>query len=98
MKRAERVEKARNVTDRRRDEAPSTQPGHRLAAARGGQKKPAPAPGSVRRSEAATLPPPAATDRRSGMRAKRTSVPAPSATVDEVVADLSRDPRREDDD
>jgi hypothetical protein len=114
-KRVERVEKARAVANRKRDEAiPSTKPGHRLATARGGR----PPAGRIaepraneprandsrasqdaarKRSEMPTLPPPPATPRRSGMRAKRKSI-SPSATVDEVVADLSRDPRREDED
>jgi hypothetical protein len=45
-----------------------------------------------------TMPPPPATARRSGMRSKRKTTGTPSATVDEVVADLSQDPRRETDD
>jgi hypothetical protein len=86
------VEKARPATNRKRDDvAPSTKPGHRLAAAR------AQDPAADKRSEMPTLPPPAATPRESGMRAKRKTPPSPSATVDEVVADLTRDPRREDD-
>ncbi len=105
------MEKARKVTSRRReDPIPATQPGHRLAARTQARnpKSAAIEPGARRRedagsrrseapgrSEATTLPPPA-TERRSGMRSKRTSV-SPSATVDEVVADLSKDPRREDD-
>jgi hypothetical protein len=44
-----------------------------------------------------TLRPPKGTeDRTSGMRARRPlRSEAPAATVDEVVADMSRDPRRE---
>jgi hypothetical protein len=86
------------VTTRKRDDAvPSTKPGHRLAVGRA--RKAPESDGTLRRkrSEVPTLPPPAATPRTSGMRPKRRSVPAPSATVDEVVADLSRDPRREKD-
>jgi hypothetical protein len=110
-KRVERVEKARSVANRKRDEAiPSTKRGHRLATARGGRppagrtaepraNEPRANENAARkRSEMPTLPPPAATPRRSGMRAKRKSIGTPSATVDEVVADLSRDPRREDED
>jgi hypothetical protein len=72
-----------------------------------------PAPKSVRqRAEAETLPPPASQPpptKRSGKpspKAQRARVsdvrgvnPAPgAATVDEVTADMSRDPRRERDD
>jgi hypothetical protein len=76
------------------------------------QSGPAPK-GARERSEAPTLPPPpsepppterqkrAATRRTEALRAsnvrsKRPTIPA--ATVDEVTADLSRDPRRERDD
>jgi hypothetical protein len=96
------------ATTRKRDEAvPSTKPGHRLAAGRA--RKGPESDGTVRRkrSEMPTLPPPPATPRSSGMppatprasgmRPKRRSLPAPSATVDEVVADLTHDPRREKD-
>lgn len=54
------------------------------------------------KSEAPTLPPPAlermekAERNRSGVRARRSQQPPPAATVDEVTADLSKDPRRED--
>ena len=65
--------------------------------------------GKRERAEAPTIPPPglakqeratrAASDevRHSGMRARRSSRSAPAATVDEVVADLSKDPRRDHD-
>jgi hypothetical protein len=71
-----------------------------------------PVPKSKReRSEAPTLPPPRARGqerdpgsvadpndaRHSGMRARRPTRSTPAATVDEVVADLSKDPRREHD-
>jgi hypothetical protein len=64
---------------------PSTRPGHRQAAA---SRKP---------SEAPTLPPPP--PKNSFMRPKKraTSTRAPSAKVDEVVADMKNDPRREED-
>jgi hypothetical protein len=67
-----------------------------------------PAPKDAReKTEAPTLPPPATetmpprsarreADRTSGMRKAKAKMPA--ATVDEVTADLSRDPRRERDD
>jgi hypothetical protein len=98
------VEKARTATNRKRDESiPSTKPGHRLAAARDRDPrqdrdhKVSDTDGAKeKRREAATLPPPA-TPRSSGIRAKRKSIASPSATVDEVIADLSKDPRREDD-
>jgi hypothetical protein len=82
------------TTRKRDDSVPSTKPGHRLAGA--GTRKATESDGTVRRkrSEMPTLPPPPATPRSSGMRSKRKTI-APSATVDEVVADLSRDPRRE---
>jgi hypothetical protein len=70
-----------------------------------------PVPKSKReRAEAPTLPPPGKTKeerkvrvsdetadaRPSGMRSRRaTRSSTPAATVDEVVADLSKDPRRE---
>ena len=71
-----------------------------------------PAPKTKRElSEAPTLPPPPieevpptrpsgrAGERTSGMRARRPKVSEhPSATVDEVTADMSKDPRREADD
>jgi hypothetical protein len=73
-----------------------------------------PVPKSKReRAEAPTIPPPrmskeerAAHDldgqvdaRPSGVRARKGARPStPAATVDEVVADLSKDPRRERDD
>ena len=83
---------------RKRDElAPSTKPGHRQATARA-EKQPADDAEARRKSsEVPPLPPPS--PRHSGMHPKkRHTVPAPSATVDEVVADMSKDPRREDDD
>jgi hypothetical protein len=82
---------------RKRDEgAPSTKPGHRQAAARA-QPPATEAPPRRKSSEVPTLPPPS--PHHSGMRAKkRTTIPAPSATVDEVVADLRDDPRCERDD
>lgn len=46
------------------------------------------------KAEAPTVPPPARAPKRSTVRPKqRQSIPA--ATVDEVVADLKNDPRRE---
>jgi hypothetical protein len=73
-----------------------------------------PAPKSRReRAEAPTLPPPKVVKdertsrptpgvedgRHSGVRGRRPAPPSiPAATVDEVVADLSKDPRRERDD
>ncbi|MGO9836937.1 MAG: hypothetical protein ACLP1X_22300 [Polyangiaceae bacterium] len=66
-----------------------------------------PAPKSKRdRAEAPTIPPPkiserasgrkASEGRNSGMRAKKREQSAhPAATVDEVTADMSKDPRRE---
>jgi hypothetical protein len=64
--------------------------------------------GPDQRAEAPTQPPPPprakgsssaskeTTDNRpSGMRTRRHSKTGPAATVDEVVADLSQDPRRE---
>jgi hypothetical protein len=65
---------------------------------------PPPRPGSERR---ATEPPVQAqtqdeardATRSSGVRARRSPLPSvPAATVDEVVADLTKDPRRERDD
>jgi hypothetical protein len=70
--------------------------------------KSGPAPKDVReKSEAPTLPPPgegaerasrkpARADRNSGFRSTRNNIPG--ATVDEVTADMSKDPRRERDD
>ena len=94
------VEKARPVPNRKRDDvAPSTKPEHRLATARTGTRpdERRPEDEAQKRSEMPTVPPPPANPRRSGMRSKRKTMPSPSATVDEVVADLSNDPRREDD-
>jgi hypothetical protein len=82
------------ASSRSHDSIPPTQPGHRLAAARG--RGPRETDSVRKRSELPTVPPPAATPRNSGIRPKRKSLPAPSATVDEVVADLTKDPRRED--
>jgi len=51
------------------------------------------------RSEAPTVPPPAmerVERNRSGVRARKSQQPPAAATVDEVTADLSKDPRRED--
>jgi hypothetical protein len=48
------------------------------------------------RSEAETVPPPAIERNRSGVRARKSQQPPPAATVDEVTADMSKDPRRED--
>ncbi len=63
------------------------------------------APKSKRaRAEAPTLPPPAPASKRgdkpdtrpSGMKARKPrTTDSPGATVDEVTADLSKDPRRE---
>jgi hypothetical protein len=52
------------------------------------------------KSEAPTLPPPPMKEgdmerNRSGVRARKSQQPPPAATVDEVTADLSKDPRRE---
>jgi len=93
------VQKVRPATNRKRDDvAPSTKPGHRLAGDRAQKARDVdPADAAKKRSEVPTLPPPPATPRHSGMRARRTSISAPSATVDVVVADLTHDPRREDD-
>jgi hypothetical protein len=103
-----RLDKARTIR-KREDEIPSTKPGHRQGAA---VRESASAQRAVastakepettavdrrKRSEVPTLPPPP-TPRHSGMRAKRQTIPAPSATVDEVVADLSHDPRCDNDD
>jgi hypothetical protein len=69
-----------------------------------------PAPKSKRdRSEAPTMPPPKVSERASGkassetrtsgMRSRKRDPSAhPAATIDEVTADLSKDPRRESDD
>jgi hypothetical protein len=66
-----------------------------------------PAPKSAReKSEAPTLPPPSKATPKAGTRARRSEPAArhsynrakpgmPAATVDEVTADLSKDPRRE---
>jgi hypothetical protein len=74
----------------REDAVPSTKPGHRLGEAAVARKN---------ASEVPTLPPPP--PKNSHMRPKRKSatrsIPAPQATVDEVVADMTNDPRREDD-
>jgi hypothetical protein len=43
-----------------------------------------------------TAPPPPEERGRSGVRARRSQRPPVAATVDEVTADLSKDPRRED--
>jgi hypothetical protein len=86
------------ATNRKRDETPPpTMPGHRL----GGTPRPRQDQGSPlarKRSEAPTMPPPA--QKTSGMRPKRRTPSSSShaATVDEVVADLSNDPRREEED
>ena len=51
------------------------------------------------KADAPTVPPPAmekAERNRSGVRARKSQQPPPAATVDEVTADMSRDPRRED--
>jgi len=86
------------ATNRKRDDAePSTKPGHRLAAARGKEAPPSTKSGEVAKSERPTLPPAPVTKRASGMRPTRPSTPAPSATVDEVIADMTNDPRREKD-
>jgi hypothetical protein len=75
-------------------------------------RRSSPAPKSKReRAEAPTLPPPPIEEvpptrpsgrpgtRTSGMRSRKPARSEhPSATVDEVTADLSRDPRRESDD
>jgi hypothetical protein len=77
---------------RAREEAiPPTKPGHRLGEEAAARKN---------ASEMPTLPPPP--PKNSHMRPKKKantrSIPAPSVTVDEVVADMTNDPRREDDD
>jgi len=77
------------ATRRAREETvPPTKPGHRLGEAEAARKGAA--------SEVPTLPPP---PKNSYMRPKKRATPsrAPSARVDEVVADLKNDPRREDD-
>ncbi len=75
-------------------------------------RRSSPAPKTKRElSEAPTLPPPAIEEvpptrpsgrpggRTSGMRARKpVTSDHPSATVDEVTADMSKDPRREADD
>jgi hypothetical protein len=89
---------------------PATRPDARRPKVSAGRTS-APAPKSTReRAEAPTLPPPRAVEnervskphedaRLSGMRSRRPRLPSsPAATVDEVVADLSKDPRRERDD
>lgn len=85
---------------------PDTRPGARASR----PTKPAAAPKSKRsRQEAETLPPPAPSSRRgkageegriSGIKSKRPAAPksvGPRANVDEVTADLTKDPRRDDD-
>ena len=76
----------KRARDRDEEAIPSTRPGHRQAA-------------SSRKatSEAPTLPPPP--PKNSFMRPKKraTSTRAPSAKVDEVVADMTNNPRREED-
>ena len=68
-----------------------------------------PAPKSKRQAEVATVPPPkskrakATETKTSGIRSRKPPPPkkkgdASGATVDEVTADLSKDPRRERDD
>jgi hypothetical protein len=67
-----------------------------------------PAPKNKRQAEVATVPPPKSkrvkgTDTKtSGIRSRKPAAPkaddASGATVDEVTADLSKDPRRERDD
>jgi hypothetical protein len=72
-----------------------------------------PAPKSQRKADAATVPPPkskraksvdkATEPRNSGIRSRKPPAPkketdAKGASVDEVTADLSKDPRRDDDD
>jgi hypothetical protein len=80
------------ASKRAREEAiPPTKPGHRLGEATAARKN---------ASEAPTLPPPPPKNShmRPKKRASSRSIRAPSATVDEVVADLTNDPRREDED
>ncbi len=80
------------ATKRAREEAiPPTKPGHRLAEETAARKN---------ASEAPTLPPPPPKDShmRPKRRASTRSVRPPSAKVDEVVADMTNDPRREDED
>jgi len=55
-------------------------------------------PPPAKRKARASEPPRKDGDRLSGLRARRATKTAPVATVDEVVADMSRDPRRERDD
>jgi hypothetical protein len=76
------------------DAAPSTRPGHRLAATRVRRSLlPPPAPREEPTDD--LIPPPPATVRSSGIRAKRDPLTPGSATVDLVLADLADDPRRE---
>ena len=87
------------ATNRKRDATPPpTMPGHRHGAIPRAEPREVDPGAARKRSEAPTLPPPKATEKTSGMRAKRRTMPAPAATVDEVVADMSNDPRREDED
>jgi len=91
---------------------PVTKPAIRRAKAPPPVRTSSPVPKSKReRSEAPTIPPPAAPHeqrrtrkadekddvRHSDIRSRRSKAPTPAATVDEVVADLSHDPRREQD-
>lgn len=57
-----------------------------------------PPPSRTKQERDARLAPDASETRNSGMRSKRQARSGPAATVDEVVADLSKDPRREHDD
>jgi hypothetical protein len=53
----------------------------------------------VKDERASRAPPESHEGRPSGVRGRRSAHPSiPAATVDEVVADLSKDPRRERDD
>jgi hypothetical protein len=85
---------------------PDTQPDILRAKALTNRKGGAGARKTDDRSERPTDPPPAKKgrasvpprkdgERLSGLRARRPGKTAPAATVDEVVADMSRDPRRE---
>lgn len=91
---------------------PVTKPATRRAKGPSTVRTSSPVPKSKReRSEAPTIPPPAAREprrtrkadekddvRHSDIRTRRSKAPTTAATVDEVVADLSHDPRREHDD
>jgi hypothetical protein len=54
-----------------------------------------PPPPPARAKGSSSVPRETTDSRPSGMRTRRHSKTGPSATVDEVVADLSQDPRRE---